>query len=277
MHTRTFLLMTGFVLALTVGVAHARQHEGHQEGAPSAGLPNSQVAQCAQAQGLVMGTIEAALKRLEEAQLTNSPAALRAAADDVEAALLDVRARLEPCATMAAAVGPQSHSIANVPQAPSAMQEPPAVPSGSTAAPAGAVAPRAPAQAATDPHAGQAPPSRPAARSTAAAPVAPHRHPTGTSGTARPSRPASPAPADPSASHEKTSSPAAVTKPAAPTPPTALGELMCRNHINPKTAPRMLYQGRTYYFCTESERAEFAKDPGKYVTARPQKAPAHAH
>jgi YHS domain-containing protein len=52
---------------------------------------------------------------------------------------------------------------------------------------------------------------------------------------------------------------------------------MCRNQIDPQTAPRMLYQGRMYYFCTESDRAEFAKNPGKYVTAPPQKAPAHAH
>jgi YHS domain-containing protein len=39
----------------------------------------------------------------------------------------------------------------------------------------------------------------------------------------------------------------------------------------------MLYQGRMYYFCTEASRAEFAKDPSKFVTAPPQAAPAHAH
>jgi YHS domain-containing protein len=39
----------------------------------------------------------------------------------------------------------------------------------------------------------------------------------------------------------------------------------------------MLYQGRMYYFCTDASRAEFAKDPAKYVTAPAQAAPAHAH
>jgi YHS domain-containing protein len=39
----------------------------------------------------------------------------------------------------------------------------------------------------------------------------------------------------------------------------------------------MLYQGRMYYFCTEASRAEFAKDPSKFVTAPPQAAPVHAH
>jgi YHS domain-containing protein len=53
--------------------------------------------------------------------------------------------------------------------------------------------------------------------------------------------------------------------------------LKCRNQVDPKTASRMLYQGRTFYFCTESDRAEFAKDPGKYVKAPAQSAPAHAH
>jgi YHS domain-containing protein len=47
--------------------------------------------------------------------------------------------------------------------------------------------------------------------------------------------------------------------------------------MDPKTAPRMLYQGRMYYFCAEASRAEFAKDPSKFVTAPPQAAPAHAH
>ena len=61
-------------------------------------------------------------------------------------------------------------------------------------------------------------------------------------------------------------------------PVTAVTELKCDGRLEPKTAPRMLHQGRMYYFCSVEERAEFAKNPQKYVTAPPaESAPAHAH
>jgi YHS domain-containing protein len=56
-----------------------------------------------------------------------------------------------------------------------------------------------------------------------------------------------------------------------------MADLKCTNAVDQKTAPRMLHQGRMYYFCTEASRAEFAKDPAKHVTAPPAAAPAHAH
>ena len=61
-------------------------------------------------------------------------------------------------------------------------------------------------------------------------------------------------------------------------PVTAVTELKCDGRVDPKTALRMLHQGRMYYFCSVEERAEFAKDPQRYVTAPPaESAPAHAH
>jgi len=41
----------------------------------------------------------------------------------------------------------------------------------------------------------------------------------------------------------------------------------------------MLHQGRMYYFCTEQERAAFAREPAKYVPAAAAASPApeHAH
>jgi len=48
--------------------------------------------------------------------------------------------------------------------------------------------------------------------------------------------------------------------------------------VDPKTAPRMLNQGRMYYFCSDAERAAFAKDPGRYMTPQGEAAPAtHVH
>jgi YHS domain-containing protein len=59
---------------------------------------------------------------------------------------------------------------------------------------------------------------------------------------------------------------------------TDLAQLKCESRVNPKTVPRMLYQGRTYYFCSERERAEFAKNPENSVKAPAAQAkPAHEH
>ena len=119
MHGRA-LLVTTFALSITASMAGAGQHEGQQAAAP-AGQAAAEVTQCAQAQPLVTGALDAALKRLEDARLSNSPSALRTAADDVESALLDVRARLEPCAKLSAADDAhRGHTMPNVQQAPSA-------------------------------------------------------------------------------------------------------------------------------------------------------------
>lgn len=45
----------------------------------------------------------------------------------------------------------------------------------------------------------------------------------------------------------------------------ARGDLGCvRVRVDEKT-PRAVYQGKTYYFCNESCRVEFEKDPERYA------------
>ena len=225
--------------ALCIGsalAAEAGQHEGHQAG--SAPAAAASVAQCAQAQHGVAATIDAAMKRLEEARQTNSPATLRAVTDDVQGVLLDIRARLAPCADRQAS--------ATEPQAGHAMPATPQAPAGGPAAPE-----------ATSPRTAPAPAARPPAADANAGHAATPR-----------AEPAAAPPSPPAA---------APTRAAAPAPPTNIADLKCANAVDQKTAPRMLYQGRMYYFCTEASRAEFAKDPASYVTTSPQAAPAHAH
>ena len=262
MDTRVFLLSISLTAVATVGNVAAGQHVGHQAGAaPSA----EQVTECRQAQPVINGLLNAALKRLEDARLTNSAAVMRDAADDVQAALVDMRTQFAPCGVMQA----------GAPEAPAGQTAPAAV--GTPAAAAGTRAtqssPAAPAAA--DPHGAHVAPATPAAtsRTPAAAPARPSGSPA-----------APPAAADSHAGHTAPASPAssAATAPAgsrtsAAAPPTNIAELKCSNAVDPKTAPRMLYQGRMYYFCTEASRAEFAKDPATFVTAPPQAAPAHAH
>src|SRR5688572_30845668 len=172
MRRNVFLLSFSVVGALTIGSATAGQHEGHQAGAaPSA----AQVNECRQAQPVITELLNAALKRLEEARLTNSAAAMRDAADDVQAALVDMRTQFAPCSTMQAAVAVASAGAA----APAAAPTSPASPRPSVAPPSGA-------PAAPDSHAGHAAPAAPSAstpRTPAAAPARP---------SVSPQRPAAP-------------------------------------------------------------------------------------
>ena len=80
----------------------------------------------------------------------------------------------------------------------------------------------------------------------------------------------------PAASPKATGSSAAHT-PSTPAPPTNIADLKCPSPVDARTAPRMLYQGRTYYFCMKASRVEFAKEPAKFVTAPPHVGPPHAH
>ena len=267
MDTRVFVLSVGLAGVMGVAGAAAGQHEGHPAGV-AATASAAQVAQCRQVQPVIAGLLNAALKRLEEARLTNSGAAMRDAADDVQAALVDVRAQLTPCSEMQVATV-DAHAGPGISAAPS----PP--PAAATAVkPVGSQRPVA--APAAHPDAGHVTP--------ADAPVTAPRTP---SAAVRPStaapRSAAPAASDAHAEHAlpptspSQATPAAVGRAAAAAPPTNIADLKCTNAVDPKTAPRMLYQGRMYYFCTESSRADFAKNPARYVTAPPQAAPPHAH
>ena len=78
---------------------------GHQEDQPAPGRPQAaaEAVQCAHAQPAITSTIEAAMARLETARQANSPAQMRAAIDDLQSALRDVRAQLAPCVAMSTA------------------------------------------------------------------------------------------------------------------------------------------------------------------------------
>lgn len=301
MNRRGFLLSVGLAAVATVGNAAAGQHEGHQVGAPPSA---AQVTECRQAQPVITELLNGALKRLEDARLTNSAAAMRDAADDVQAALVDMRTQFAPCSVMqaAAAEAPAGQAAPGAVETPAAagtraIQPSPATPVAAT--PHGEhAAPAAPAATSRTPAATPARPSgspqRPAAPSAAADSHAGHTTPAPSTSASRapaatPARlSASPQPfAAPAAadSHAGQATPTASAPPVTPSasggsaaaPPTTIADLKCPSTVDARTAPRMLYQGRMYYFCTEASRAEFAKDPGKFVTAPPQAAPAHAH
>ncbi len=46
---------------------------------------------------------------------------------------------------------------------------------------------------------------------------------------------------------------------------------VCGMAVDPKTAEKAVYKGKTYYFCARSERQEFEKNPEKYVSKEKKK------
>ena len=46
-------------------------------------------------------------------------------------------------------------------------------------------------------------------------------------------------------------------------------KLRCETKIDPKTAAKATYKGKTYYFCSARERDEFLTDPEMSLSMRP--------
>jgi YHS domain-containing protein len=117
-------------LALAVGftpnLAWA-QHEEHQAAAAQA--PSAELTQCLRVQPAIQNIIAAAMARAEAARLSNSPADLRAALDQLEAVLRDIRSQSAPCAAAAASADPHAgHTMPSKQPAPAttAPAQPPA-------------------------------------------------------------------------------------------------------------------------------------------------------
>lgn len=102
-------LAIAFTAALMPGVAVA-QHEVHQATAPQA---SAEMSQCTRVQPVVEKIIAAGMARLESARQSNSPAEMRAAIDQLEAAFRDIRAQLAPCSAASTTADPHAgHSSA---------------------------------------------------------------------------------------------------------------------------------------------------------------------
>jgi YHS domain-containing protein len=271
-------------LALSAAVSAAQQPQ-HQAAAADAQMA---VAECARVQPQVMGVIDGANMRLEAARQNNSPAAMRAAMDDLEGALGRVRAQLAVCAALQAAPAADSgHVMPATQPAAAAPGTPVTQPGSTTPAPA---APRSAAPVAGDPHAGHTMPKPPASATPQGTTGMKPKPGTAKSGPARgaadahaghampksqqaPAAPtgkeaAKPAPTkpepsasarDPHAGHGTPASPATdARQPKVMDPVTGL-------MVDPATAPKASYQGQTYYFSSEQAREEFLQNPAKFT------------
>ena len=115
MSKRNMRLAIALAVALVPKFASA-QHEGHQM--PGSQAPNADLTQCLRVQPAIQNVITAAMARAEAARLSNSPTELRAALDQLEAALRDIRAQSEPCVTVAASSDPHAGHTMPAMQAP---------------------------------------------------------------------------------------------------------------------------------------------------------------
>jgi YHS domain-containing protein len=44
---------------------------------------------------------------------------------------------------------------------------------------------------------------------------------------------------------------------------------VCGMFVDPKTAPKSVFEGQTFYFCSLEDKAKFDKDPGSYASQAP--------
>src|SRR5262245_31996152 len=114
-------LVIVLIVGLVPTVASA-QHEGHQM--PGTLAPSAELTQCLRVQPVIENVITAAMARAEAARLSNSPADLRAAVDQLEGALRDIRAQSAPC--VAAATSADPHAGHTMPATPPATKPTPA-------------------------------------------------------------------------------------------------------------------------------------------------------
>ena len=218
------------VLVVFVAVGVPLRVEAQVKGQQPIADDEASLAQCAQVQPVVHKLIDAASMRLEQARQVNSASALRAAVDDVEGALRDLRVQLEPCAKTQVIDPHTGHAM---PTAPAAAKSSPAKP------------PTAP-----DPHAGHAMP--------AAAKPAPS--------IAKPAQP-KPTPAKPPATDSHAGHDMSAAKPQAVNPAgaTEATDPVCGLKVDPSSAPSAHHAGQTFYFCSDRHREAFQKSPAKYL------------
>jgi YHS domain-containing protein len=285
----TYNLRLAMALAATLTPSLAWGQQGaHQPASTPAG--SVELTQCLRVQPVIASIITAATSRAEAARLSNSPTDMRAALESLEAALRDIRAQSAPCSTVAASAEPHAgHAMPST--QPSASTPPAKTPAGAadphaghsmpSAAPASTgvtipkPAPSKPSKpAAASPHSGHTMPSAAPASKRA---TTPNRTPSTTS------RPAGP---DAHAGHTPTAAPATKPAPAATKPPDSKSADPHAAHssvkpddkqrdpvngliVDPATAPKTTYQGRTYYFSSEQSLKQFLESPAKY--AKPPK------
>lgn len=296
---KTYCITAATVAFALTTVAAEAQHEGHSMGAqqaPTEGPSPELVTACIEAQRQVSVLADQANAGIEMARQTNSLRDMRAAVADLQAALVEIRTRASQCAPLEEAAPPADPHAGHTMSTSETTTPEAADPHAGHVMP-GALQTPAPARATPQaPAAPQAAPGRPAASTPAAPdPHAGHVMP-GAPQTATPTRATPPRTPQPQAAAPPQATTRAGAKPPAAaagqdmanTPrhnmanmstgasspettldlPTRPQDLACATKVDPRTAPRAAYAGKTYYFCSAVERDRFVKAPAAYRPKR---------
>ena len=242
--TRTAIACVGLMAWAAASVA---QHQGHQMGTGSAGGGPCQ-ARATES----LKIVESANRRLEEARQANSPQQMRAAMDELQAALGEIRAQLSLCVSPAA--GAAGSSMEGMDHSGMSDMDHSAMEgmdhSGTAATGTKDSMKSMPGMAAS--------PKRPV----------PPRKTTETDHSqmdmdhSKMSMPGMTAPAKPA---ETATAPPEGKETGQVSPQTTIKDPVCGMEVGSRTTEKATYQGKTYYFCSKADREKFLADPDKYV------------
>lgn len=241
-HTRNVIASTGL---LSLAFASLAQHQGHQMGTPST---TGGSCQANAKEGLKI--VESANRRLEEARQTNSPQQMRAAMNDLQSALGEIRTQLSLCVSPAAGSAGSATGMRSMEGMDHSAMEgmdhsgtpPPEAKDSKRSMPGIAAPPKSPAPPRKTTEMDH--PQMDMDHSKMAMP-----------GVNAPTKTADPAPASPGGKEMSQVSPQANTK-----------DPVCGMEVGTGATEKATYQGKTYYFCSRADREKFLSDPAAYVS-----------
>ena len=244
MQRQTRIVVVGFGL-LGFASAGLAQHQGHQMGAPSAGGASCQANA---KEGLKI--VESADRRLEEARQTNNPQQMRAAMNDLQSALGEVRTQLSLCVSPSAA----DKAGSGMGMGMEGMKGMEGMDGMDHSAMEGMQGMDHPSAATGTKH------SKP---SKAAGPGDSKQmdHSQKDMDHSKMSMPGMNAPPKEAAG----TSPPSAGKHMSQAPQTNSKDPVCGMEVGTGATEKATYQGKTYYFCSRADREKFLSDPAAYV------------
>ncbi|HEV2063141.1 MAG TPA: YHS domain-containing protein [Thermoanaerobaculia bacterium] len=227
-------IAAAFIAGLGVAPAALAQHERHQMSAAPGGA-----GACADHSRASLEIIDRAQRRIEESRQTNNASRMRAAVDDLQQALGELRTHQSLCVSAAATEakptrGPMSGSSPGMETMDHSKMSMPGM---------------------APPPKSSPPPGKTKEMDHSQMDMSGKDHSKmSMPGMNAPAKKAQPASASSEGKEMSQGSPQAKTK-----------DPICFKDVDTKGAEKATYQGKTYYFCSRADREKFLSDPAPYV------------
>ena len=214
-------IAAAFLAGLGAAATAFAQHEGHQIPATPGGM-----GACADHSRASLEIIDRAQRRLEESRQTNNPSRMRAAVDDLQQALGELRTHQSLCVSAAAAAAKSAESMQPGSSPGMEMMDHSKMPPGKTKE-----MDHSRMDMSSKDHSKMSMP-----------------------GMNAPAKKAQTASASPEGKEMSQGSPQTNTK-----------DPVCGMEVGTRATEKATYQGKTYYFCSRADREKFLSDPAPYV------------